>query len=775
MIPIYMKKAWRDLWQDRANIFLIIISISICLTTLATLLNTSKSFSDSLQPGNGQQDSTIYFYTNLFGNKLPELTDIEGITNADARFKTPGRLEINGSQENFELIVLPNHEESINIVPAHPYKSGIYLEKTTMDYFRLKKDDMVSITLPGKAKKEVPVAGYITDYDYIPAKYSGLGRAYISPVSLKTLGLTDDKNSIQITVNSKEYEKNGAEILQNAKNQLKPDEITVYRTESSNDSLLLRQQMTDTVFLLLIILGSLALVLGIILVIHFFYSLTARKIQSMSILKVLGAEKKHLWKEFSVTLGIIGSVIFLVTLLLSAGLSYYFSQYLIEELNIGVFQFEYSKDVLIIITGLSFLVPIVSGIVPITIALKVPIVQGLIHGSRPYRKGGKHKASRFSFFLLSLRNAGKKRIQFITNILMLSFGGAVIIACIGLNNSLTGTVKDMQSFWKHDLEWDIRTSLNISEVTQLAKQSQGVLQAESWTGRSAEAELFSKEKPVSTLLLSVPRESKMIQPAITEGLWLDRLPKTHIVINSDFQALAGNIQTGQSISLKVGNQERTLKIGGVIQGQLNGPVIFMASDDYHSWMPGQQPNRVIVKLDSYGKTYSSVVINNMEQLFNNNKIAIEAFDTVGNMNSRPHEIIDLVVYSLLFTGILFSVVGIVNLITAMSGNVLERTHEIGLIRAVGGPSYKIHQLFIGEGIFIAFISWIISAALSFPLQFILNQKIGESLIHSPLHFSFSPLGVGLWLIMSLIIGCVASIIPAQKAVKQPVKHLIAGK
>ncbi|RFU62251.1 ABC transporter permease [Peribacillus saganii] len=776
MMPLYFKKALRDLRKDLTGIFLLIISISVCLATMATLLNTNKLFSSTVQETAKNQQDSVYFYTNPFQNELPDLRSINGIQHAQSLFQSKVRVEFNGSAKNFELQTFPSYttgEETNH--PGPPFKPGIYLEKTTMDHYHLTKGDMISVKLPGKKQKNLQVAGQITDYAFIPAKFTGLGRGYISPESMKTLGISSQKNTIKITLLPGEYKKNGDNILQHAKEKLKEQGITVYRTELVSEALTVRKQMTDTVFLLLIMLGTLAVGLAVILVIHFFYRLTAKKKQEMSILKVFGAQKKDLiWKYCSVTLGLIGIVIFLLTFLISACLSFYFSKTLIQDLNIGQLYFHYSRDVLFLIGILSFLVPSIAALVPINRVLKIPIVQGLKNGTKPYQRAEK-RDSGFSLFLLSVRNSCRKKVQLLTNILMLSFGGAVIISCVALNNSLTSTLKEMQGFWKHDMQWDIRTQMDISDVSRIASNTNGVYQAESWTGRNAEVVLSSNYKSANALLLAIPRESNMIQPIVKKGFWLDSLPSNSIVINSDFQPLAGNVQPGESISLKIGNKKKTWTIGGIIQGQLTGPSIYMAEDDYHSWIDGQKPNRVIVKLYSNAKKQSAQTINEIETLFNRNNISIEAFDTAQNMNNRPEQIISMVLYCLLVTGILFSAVGMLNLIAAMGINVFERRHEIGLIRAVGGSRMKIYQLLLGEGLFIAMISWGLSAALSYPLQLLLNDKIGNSLINSPLPSSFSPQGLSLWLIVSLALGIIASVIPAKKTADLPIKELIAGK
>ena len=63
----------------------------------------------------------------------------------------------------------------------------------------------------------------------------------------------------------------------------------------------------------------------------------------------------------------------------------------------------------------------------------------------------------------------------------------------------------------------------------------------------------------------------------------------------------------------------------------------------------------------------------------------------------PRRIFDAIVALLLVMALLLALVGGLGLMGTMSINVLERTREIGVLRAIGAPNRGVAQVFISGG------------------------------------------------------------------------------
>ena len=106
-------------------------------------------------------------------------------------------------------------------------------------------------------------------------------------------------------------------------------------------------------------------------------------------------------------------------------------------------------------------------------------------------------------------------------------------------------------------------------------------------------------------------------------------------------------------------------------------------------------------------------------------------------------------------------------------NVLERTREIGVMRAIGAVDIEIMRTVILEGLSIGFISWMIGAVLSFPISVVLLRIISEAMINSAMPLYFSANGFWIWLLGVLALATLASIIPARNAARLTIREVLA--
>ena len=68
---------------------------------------------------------------------------------------------------------------------------------------------------------------------------------------------------------------------------------------------------------------------------------------------------------------------------------------------------------------------------------------------------------------------------------------------------------------------------------------------------------------------------------------------------------------------------------------------------------------------------------------------------------------------------LFSVVGGLGLLGTMSLNVLERTGEFGVVRAVGATGPAVLSIVLVEGLSVAALSWLAGSVLAVPLGWVI--------------------------------------------------------
>jgi putative ABC transport system permease protein len=117
-----------------------------------------------------------------------------------------------------------------------------------------------------------------------------------------------------------------------------------------------------------------------------------------------------------------------------------------------------------------------------------------------------------------------------------------------------------------------------------------------------------------------------------------------------------------------------------------------------------------------------------------------------------------------FIGVVIGVAGIVGFIVvfmAMYTAVLERTREIGILKAVGaGPGYILNILF-RETVLLAIFGTILGILLTYGTQWLMLHAVPASLVQETV-YSWWPIA-GAIAIFGALLG---TVVPAMRAVKQ---------
>ena len=145
---------------------------------------------------------------------------------------------------------------------------------------------------------------------------------------------------------------------------------------------------------------------------------------------------------------------------------------------------------------------------------------------------------------------------------------------------------------------------------------------------------------------------------------------------------------------------------------------------------------------------------------------IEYQDITGLMISSVKVIVDSVSYVLIaFVSISLIVSSImIGIITYIS--VLERTKEIGILRAIGASKKNISTIFNAETTIVGFLSGLIGVTTSFLLLFPINKVIHALTENERINAVISLRAMIVLVILSTILTLIGGLIPSKKAAKQ---------
>jgi putative ABC transport system permease protein len=184
-------------------------------------------------------------------------------------------------------------------------------------------------------------------------------------------------------------------------------------------------------------------------------------------------------------------------------------------------------------------------------------------------------------------------------------------------------------------------------------------------------------------------------------------------------------------------------------------------------------DRIVIKTEQSSETAQSQLAQALEKQLAQANIRVRSVETNTMLHAQANHFISVLTVLLAVMAVLFAGVGGLSLTSTMSLNVLERTREIGILRAIGASDGIVAQVIIIEGIFIGLFSWLVATIISVPLSRFLSNSVGVTLLNTSLHYSFSFSGIFIWLVIAIIISTLASYLPAYSASRLSVREVLA--
>ncbi|MFA5532422.1 MAG: FtsX-like permease family protein [Candidatus Shapirobacteria bacterium] len=212
--------------------------------------------------------------------------------------------------------------------------------------------------------------------------------------------------------------------------------------------------------------------------------------------------------------------------------------------------------------------------------------------------------------------------------------------------------------------------------------------------------------------------------------------------------------------LKAYNLEQDFEILGLIEDSDTQGQIFIKNTDVLSVLPIKEYSSVKVKINNQTNLDEA-----RNKLISMGFLVSALSDTVDQAN----QIFGVIQIVLGIFGTVALIVAAIGLINTMTISLLERTNEIGIMRAIGAAPGDIMWLFLGESLMIGFlggVSGIILGVLSSQLVQVLVNLVSKSLGGEALRlFSYPIWFIFFIIILSSLVGLVGGFYPARRASK----------
>jgi putative ABC transport system permease protein len=785
------RKAFRDLWENKIRAVLVILALVVGVVSVGTVSTAYSILIREMNENYLRTDpaSATLWVTPLDTDLVQTVANMPQIGKAEARSQIIGRFQIaSGEWRELWLYVIPdfNNIQLDTFTPEQgswpPATGDILLERTAVSVAQVSINDRVTVKIPNQKEQTLSFTGTVHTPGLPPAWVEGRVYGYITPGTLALFGDNPAMNQLKITVSKNELDK--AYITQTTyelKNWLENKGYTVSRIDIPEPGKHIHADLMSAFITMLGVMGILALIMASILVTNMIASMMGQQIRQIGIMKSIGGGVNQISRIYFSVIFYLGMVALIIGLPISLILGRALADYeAVQMLNFEIFDNHVDLWVYLLVVMVGLLIPFLAAANPIIKGSRVTILAAL----NDYGTGqAKFGASRVDIllrkikgggnaFLLSLRNVFRQRIRLILTMLTLAVAGANFITAMNVAASIDQAVSRKYDATPFDIQVAFSKVYPQSEIEQAVNQVDSVARMETWAGAMASVMLpdgmMGKQLNIVAPHINTELSPK---PPIIQGRWLSPDDKDAIVMNvALLKKLDLDAKIGNKITLVINDQKATWQLVGISQEYLTSSAYVPFDSFMQSVAGASQSTYIVIKATNRAQT--DEVTKNLESQLERAGLDVYTIWKTEDTRKVMEEHMVLITGILLIMAVLFIIVGGLGIATTISLNVLERTRELGIMRAIGATTSNVLQIIILEGALIGVASWVISILLSIPYSGGMGQ-VFDMFLESPVDITLSGVGLSLWFIIVTVIASVASAIPAWNAARRPVSQVLA--
>ncbi len=788
-------KVLADLWNNKTRTFLTILTIAVGVFAVGFISSTAIIIMDDMQADYQSANAHgAQIYCEPFNDDLlPAARQTPGVQDVEGRSGLSARILRGAEKIAIELAAIPPLDD-MRIDRLRPQAAGeplkladqeLFLERSAMSALPVKAGDILTLELADGRTRDLRVAAWVHDVSGIPYVFWGRVVAYVTPETMQWLGGSRDYTQMLVTVTENPTDQaHVTAVAQAVADKIKKSGREVYQVFVYQPGRHFAHDITQGVMFILSVLGAIVLFLSAFLVINTITALLGQHVRQIGIMKAIGGLAFQIAGMYLALVMSFGAVSLMLAVPLGAVAAFATAQGLSQFLNFDLGPFRIPARTVLLQVGVALLVPLLAALVPVLNSVRVTVREAISTyglGKGHFGRGWLDRAlERVRFLsrpsLISLRNTFRRKFRLGLTLSTLTLGGAIFIAVFNLWTAFDILMVEVQGYVLSDVNISLERAYRLQRIETTLMDIPGVVGVEGWGVSSAQFLSKDKSSAVEVVFFAPPADSTLIKPVITSGRWLAPGDENAIVVGNHLLKERPDLKVGDEVLVKVEDKEYTWHIVGIYKlvGNVAPPLVY-TNYDYLARIcneTGAVYELRVVTSPQDGATQKRIA-KISEARLKEVGVRVSQITTGVEWRAQQGATIDVLVYFLLVMALLIALVGGLGLMGTMSMNVMERSREIGVMRAIGASNPAIFQLVIVEGVLIGLISWVLAVLLSVPITWVLNAGVGTAVMTIPMDFTFGWNGVTIWLGGVLGLSALASALPAWNAMQLTVREVLA--
>jgi len=794
MLSPRWRKILRDLWGNKTRTVLVVLSIAVGVFAVGMIAGSQVIFTRELNqswmavnPYDAQVFAAL-FDDELLGmvRNMPEVEEADGRRSFTVRFKADPE---DAQWRNLQIYTVADYDDIrvLKVQPEYgawpPPDHEILIERASLEWMGVQVGDVLAVEVPNGKLRELRVAGVIHDVNSMSAAWTGWPAGYISPDSLEWFGLSQGFDELNIIVaGASKDEQLITEVAEQVRDKVERTGRTVYGVWIPPPGRHPADEVVQPIIVLLGALGFLALLVSGFLVFNTLQALLAQQIRQIGIMKAVGARANQIMGLYYGMVLFYGLLSLAISVPLGAIAGNAMTSFMAGLINFDITSFEIPLRVFAIEVAVGLVVPFLAALYPVVSAVRTTAARAMSDYGLSESAFGQGLLDRILErvrglsrpMLLSLRNTFRRKGRLVLTLITLTLGGAIFIAVFSVRASLLDSLDDWFDYVDYDVLVGFRRAYRTDQLESEALRVPGVVAAEGWRFGNARR-IRADGTESGDIWLRAPRpDSDLVHPTLADGRWLLPEDENAVVVNTYLLKDEPDVGVGDDIVLKIGEDELTWRVVGILSATPPAPMAYVNLPYFTQVTGGVGRSGVVfvVSKEHDVATQSRLALA-LEERFERLGYQVNWTQTSHTERAQAESQFNVLVMFLLIMAVLLAVVGAIGLMGTMSLNVLERTREIGVMRAIGASDGAVLQIVIVEGILIGTLSWFIGALFALPLSRALSNMVGEAIMEANLSYTFSTSGVWLWLALVVVLSAMASFFPARNASRVTVRDVLA--
>lgn len=250
---------------------------------------------------------------------------------------------------------------------------------------------------------------------------------------------------------------------------------------------------------------------------------------------------------------------------------------------------------------------------------------------------------------------------------------------------------------------------------------------------------------------------KALQIDMAGGLMSDLA--NSVILVEEGTAKSQGYSIGDTVKLKLQGGVQSLTVGGILAASAAVPANYLVSLDtlvqgglqpvdallFITKEPGADSTAIHEQIDAVLKDLPTVTVKDQQEFAEEQSAQIDT--------------LLYIIYALLGLAVIIAVVGIVN---TLALSVIERTREVGLLRAVGLSRRQLRRMVRLESVAIAVLGAVLGVVMGVAFGVALQRAIADQGIDV---LSIPVLQLAMFVVLAAVVGVLAAVLPARRAAR----------